>query len=264
MVKNIVVIPARYESTRFPGKPLANIAGKAMIEWVVLSAVNSKFADAVVVATEDERVFRFVTEKFTETKQKKVSVLMTSDKHNSGTDRVQEVVQKIPEAENIINLQGDEPLMPGEYIDKVFNLLFDECKKDPGTRKKLITSLVTRDNDDVNNPNIVKAVMDSNGYALYFSRSLIPYYRDNASGAEVVYYRHIGIYGYTRDAILAFSLLPPSQLENAEKLEQLRALENGIKIKLGIVSKAYPSVDRIEDIKAVEGIIHSRIKFGPT
>ncbi len=260
-MKNVVVIPARYGSTRFPGKPLANIAGKAMIEWVVLSALNSGLSDGVVVATEDERVFNFVRERFAENKQKKVSVLMTSDKHNSGTDRVQEVVQKIPEAENIINLQGDEPLMPGEYIDKVFNLLFDECKKDPGIRKKLITSLVTRnsDDEDANNPNIVKAVMDSNGYALYFSRSPIPHYRE--PGAEAVYYRHIGIYGYTRDAILAFSLLPPSQLENAEKLEQLRALENGIKIKLGIVSKAYPSVDRNEDIKAVEEIIHSRIKF---
>src|SRR3989338_4248227 len=231
-MKNIVVIPARYGSTRFPGKPLANIAGKAMIEWVVLSALNSGLSDGVVVATEDEKVFNFVRDRFAENKQKKVSVLMTSDKHNSGTDRVQEVVQKIPEAENIINLQGDEPLMPSEYIDKVFNLLFDECKKDSGTRKKLITSLVTRNSDDANNPNIVKAVMDSNGYALYFSRSPIPYYRDNKPDTEAVYYRHIGIYGYTRDAILAFSLLPSSQLENAEKLEQLRALENGIKIKL--------------------------------
>jgi 3-deoxy-manno-octulosonate cytidylyltransferase (CMP-KDO synthetase) len=233
-----------------------------MIERVVLSAVNSKLTDAVIVATEDERVFSFVKEKFAGIKQKTVSVLMTSEKHNSGTDRVHEVVQKIPEAENIINLQGDEPLMPAEYIDKVFNLLIDECKKDPGIKKKLITSLITRDikTEDINNPNIVKAVIDNNGFALYFSRSRIPYCVDESQAKKTTYYRHLGIYGYTRDSILSFSLLPSSMLENAERLEQLRALENEMKIKLGIVSKAYPSVDRVEDIKRVEELIYARNK----
>ncbi len=259
-MKNVVVIPARYGSTRFPGKPLAKIAGKSMIEWVILSAVNSKLTDSVIVATEDKKIFDFINEQKDSFKQKDVSVMMTSDKHNSGTDRVSEVVKRIPEIKNVVNLQGDEPLMPSEYVDKVFNLLIEESKIND---KKLITSLVTGNitKEEINDPNIVKVVMDKNNYALYFSRSTIPYNRDKSlKCSEINYFRHIGIYGYTRDSILEFSLLPVSHLENVEKLEQLRALENGMSIKLGIVSKAFPAVDNPEDIKIVEEIINLRNK----
>lgn len=262
-MKNVIVIPARYGSVRFPGKPLAKVSGKSVIEWVISSAIDSKFADSIIVATEDEKIFDFINERIKTFKQKEVSVMITSDKQNSGTDRVAEVVKKIPEIENIVNLQGDEPLMPSEYIDKVFNLIFEESKKNIDCRNELMASLVTKniDNEDISNPNIVKAVMDRNNYALYFSRSSIPYNRDqNLESNEINYFRHIGIYGYTRDSILRFSLLPTSILENVEKLEQLRALENGIRIKLDLVPKAFPAVDTPKDIKIVEEIINSRNK----
>lgn len=239
-----VIIPARYESIRFPGKPLAQIAGKTMIEWVALAACGSKLADKVIVATDDQRISNQITAR--------VSVVVTSKKHKCGTDRVCEVVKKDPEIKFVVNLQGDEPLMPPDYIDKVIEpLLKSEAK---------MVSLVTpiTSTDELNNPNIVKAVMDNEGFALYFSRSEIPF--NKGKRKDIQYFRHIGIYAYTRETILQFSLLPQSQLEISEQLEQLRALENGIKIKLYVVQKAYPSVDKPEDIKIVERLMQEKLK----
>ena len=238
-----IIIPARYESTRFPGKPLALINGKPMIEWIVDTAKGSKLANKIIVATEDKRIFDFVKENL------HIDVCMTSKEHKCGTDRIVEVVKKYPEIKYIVNLQGDEPLMPSDYIDKVLKPLTSaSCQM-----ASLVAPLTSK--EELNNPNIVKAVMDKDSYALYFSRSTIPYNRE--SKKDIQYYKHIGIYSYTRETILQFSLLPQSQLELTEQLEQLRALENGIKIKLEVVSKSYPAVDRPEDVKIVESFLSS-------
>ncbi|OGI10366.1 MAG: hypothetical protein A3I68_04795 [Candidatus Melainabacteria bacterium RIFCSPLOWO2_02_FULL_35_15] len=237
---NAVIIPARYESTRFPGKPLAEISGKPMIERVVNSAKGAKLADKIIVATEDERIFNFVKNNL------KVEACITSKDHKCGTDRICEVVQKYSDIKYIVNLQGDEPLMPSDYIDKVISLLTSQAE---------MTSLITpvTDLNDLTNPNIVKVVMDKDNFALYFSRSQIPFNRDNRK--DIKYFRHIGIYGYSREAILQFGLLPSSPLEITEQLEQLRALENGIQIKLAVVPKSYPAVDSPEDVKIVEKVL---------
>lgn len=245
-----IIIPARYESTRFPGKPLALISGKPMIEWVVKAGKGSKLADKIIVATEDKRIYDFVKERAGhDLPLHGVEACMTSKDHNSGTDRICEVVKKYPEIKYVVNLQGDEPLMPSSYIDRVLELLL--------TLKFQMSSLVSpiTNPDELNNPNIVKAVMDKDSFALYFSRSTIPFNRDKKKNIE--YFRHIGIYAYTRETLLKFSSLLPSPLEQAEQLEQLRALENGIKIKLEVVKKAYPAVDRIEDVKNIEMILKS-------
>ena len=236
-----IIIPARYESTRFPGKPLAEISGKPMIEWIVNAAKGSKLADKIIVATEDQRIFNFVKENLN------VEVCITSKDHKCGTDRICEVVKKYPDIKYVVNVQGDEPLMPSEYIDKVLESLI--------SNQAQMTTLIAplTNSNDLNNPNIVKAIMDKDNFALYFSRSQIPFDRDNRK--NIKYFRHIGIYGYTRETILQFSLLPPSTLETAEQLEQLRSLENGVKIKLSVVPKAYPAVDRPEDIKIVEKVL---------
>ena len=241
-----IIIPARYESTRFPGKPLAKIAGKPMIEWVVNAAKKSKLTNKIIVATEDKRIFDFVKDKLN------TEVCMTSKDHKSGTDRICEVVKKYPEIKYVVNLQGDEPLMPSEYIDKVLEPLLTSPQCHMASLSTQITNL-----EELNNPNIVKAVMDKNGFAIYFSRSLIPHNRDNKK--DIQYYKHLGIYAYTREAILRFSTLPPSHLEMMEQLEQLRALEDGIKIKLSVVPKSFPAVDRPEDIKVVESLLTTLI-----
>ena len=238
-----VIIPARYESTRFPGKPLAKISDKPMIEWVVNAAKGSKLANKIIVATEDQRIFNFVKENLG------VETIITSKDHKCGTDRICEVVKKYSDLKYVVNLQGDEPLMPSDYIDKILEPLI--------SNKSQMTSLISplTNSEDLTNPNIVKAVMDKDDFALYFSRSQIPFNRDNRK--DIKYFRHIGIYGYTRETILQFSLLPPSPLEMAEQLEQLRCLENGIKIKLAIVSRAFPAVDRPEDVMVVEKVLIS-------
>ena len=245
----VIIIPARYESTRFPGKPLAKISGKPMIEWVVNAAKGSKHADKIIVATEDQRIFDFVIGAGQDLPFKGVEVVLTSKDHKCGTDRICEVVKNYSDIKYVVNLQGDEPLMPSDYIDKVLEPLI--------SNQAQMTSLIAplTNTEELTNPNIVKAIMDKDNFALYFSRFQIPFNRDNRK--DIKYFRHIGIYGYTREAILKFSLLSPSSLEIAEQLEQLRCLENGIKIKLAIVPKSYPAVDRPEDIKIVEKSILS-------
>ncbi|MBI2995581.1 MAG: 3-deoxy-manno-octulosonate cytidylyltransferase [Candidatus Melainabacteria bacterium] len=242
-----IIIPARFGSTRFPGKPLVKIAGKPMIEWVINAACGSKLANKIIVATDDKRIVDFVDKH----SALKIDVCLTSKDHKCGTDRISEVAEKYPEIKYVVNLQGDEPLMPSEYIDKVIEVLTSGFEM--STLVTPITNL-----DDLTNPSIVKVVMDKNNFALYFSRSPIPYKNLETSKPRNLetnsYFRHIGIYAYTRETLLKFSNLPPSKLEELEQLEQLRALENGIKIKLEVVPKSYPAVDRPEDIKAIEDI----------
>ncbi|MGA5688498.1 3-deoxy-manno-octulosonate cytidylyltransferase [Cytobacillus pseudoceanisediminis] len=234
-MKVISIIPARYSSTRFPAKPLANICGKPMVQHVYERVAKSAKIDEVIVATDHEEIYSKV-ESF------KGKAIMTSVSHNTGTDRVAEAAMKL-DGDIILNVQGDEPLIQPELI----TLLAEEAMRNPGsviTAKTLIL-----DKQDIDNPNVVKVVTDLNNNALYFSRSPIPY---NRSGTELNFYKHLGIYCYPNYLLNKFINLPVSLYEKHEMLEQLRLLENGINIK--VVETNYNSigVDTKEDIVKVE------------
>ncbi len=224
-MKTVVVIPARYGSTRFPGKALASLCGKPIIQHVWERAVRSK-ADQVLVATDDERIMEAVA-------AFGGKAVMTSPNHPSGSDRIMEAVQNI-EADVIVNVQGDEPCMPPRLIDSLIDVMTAADAPDMGT-----VVVPCKREDVADNPNKPKVVVSADGYALYFSRSMIPYLREG--GEEMTVYRHWGIYAYQRAALQKFVSLPESALEKCEKLEQLRALENGMRIKT--VETTYDGVD---------------------
>lgn len=238
---NIVcVIPARFASTRLPGKPLADIAGKPMIQHVYERAIQAKLPQAVVVATDHEKVYRTVL-------GFGGKAVMTSPDHPTGTDRLAEVAANFPEADVLINIQGDEPLLAPDVIDQLAEVFPQDEKTDMAT-------LMTRmDEEEYNNPNAVKVVTDLHGYALYFSRSLLPYPRKAED--DFVVYKHVGIYAYRRQFLLQFASLSPTPLERAESLEQLRALEHGYKIKVLKTSHKFVGVDTSEDLAEVNRII---------
>ena len=248
-----IIIPARYESSRFPGKPLAKISGKSMIEWIIEAAKKSKLANKIIVATEDKRIYDFVKDKLN------TEVCITLGEHKCGTDRIGEVVRKYSEIKYVVNLQGDEPLMPPEYIDKVISTLQSQTSNFPIQIATLITPITNK--EDFENANVVKVVKDKDNFALYFSRACIPFDRENITTHQHIniniYFKHIGIYAFTRESILKFCQLPQSNLEKLEQLEQLRALENGFKIKLDVVPESFPAVDREEDISKVEEILQT-------
>ena len=235
--KVAVVIPARYASTRFPGKPLVDIAGMTMIERVYKQAQKAKLVDEVLVATDDQRIFDKV-------RSFSGNVLMTRNDHPTGTDRLAEVAAVRPDVDIIVNVQGDEPMIDPATIDAAVQPLLADDTMDMGTICARIT-----DADEINSNTIVKAVFDSKGKALYFSRLPIPYYRE--SDANQKHFAHIGLYVYRRDVLLRLASLEPTPLEKAEALEQLRALENGITISVVEVSRRSPAVDRPEDLEAV-------------
>lgn len=235
-VKVICVIPARYGSTRFEGKPLAMISGKTMIYRVYEQAKKVKLIDEIYIATDDERIRNKAT-------AFGANVIMTSKEHTCGTDRIAEAIQNM-DGEVILNLQGDEPLINPDALDALIKPLIEDESINMAT---LIT--VIKDKKDYNNPNIAKVVKDVNNFALYFSRSLVPYSRD---GTETDVFKQIGIYVYRRDFLLKFSKMEPTVYENIEKLEQLRALEMGYKIKLVETQHDSIAVDRPEDITKVE------------
>ncbi|MBD1556528.1 3-deoxy-manno-octulosonate cytidylyltransferase [Vibrio sp. S9_S30] len=245
-----VVIPARYQSTRLPGKPLADIAGKPMIEWVYLQAIQAG-AEKVIIATDDKRVQQ-AAEAFGAT------VCMTSDKHESGTERLAEVVDlmNIPSDHIIVNVQGDEPLIPPSIISQVAQNL-QQSKAPMAT-----LSVEIEDENEVFNPNAVKVVTDENGYALYFSRASIPWDRDDYSKSKPSIrqplQRHIGIYAYRAGFIKTYVNWEPSALERIECLEQLRVLWYGEKIHVD-VAKETPAagVDTPEDLEIVRKILSS-------
>lgn len=241
-----IVIPARYESSRFPGKPLALISGKPMIEWVVQRAKESRLANRIIIACDDDRILGFVK------KSLDVEVEMTSTNHTCGTDRIIEVLKRNLDIEYVVNFQGDEPLLPGAYAD----ILIKSILENRNAISTLVTPII--DKKDLDNPNIAKVVLDKNGHAIYFSRSCIPFNRDNK--ASFTYYKHIGIYGYSREILLKFGELPVSELETMEQLEQLRAIYNGIKIKANIVEKAFQPVDIPSDIKIVESFLANSLR----
>ncbi len=239
-----VVIPARYNSTRFPGKPLANLLGKPLIQHVYERAKRAKRVNSIIVATDDERIEKAV-------RNFGGDVLMTSTNHLSGSDRVAEVATKLSE-DIIINVQGDEPLIEPGLIDELCNV-FEKSDVQVATAKIPITDL-----KDVQNPNVVKVVCDRNGFALYFSRSPIPGTRSDISvrtHSKPIFFRHIGIYGYTRNFIVKFPALEPSSLELQEGLEQLRILEHGYKIK--VIDTDYQSigVDTPEDLEYLRTVM---------
>jgi 3-deoxy-manno-octulosonate cytidylyltransferase (CMP-KDO synthetase) len=231
-IKVLCVIPARYASTRLPGKPLADIAGRPMIQRVYERAVLAQAVNRVVVATDDERVLAAVAA-FGGT------AVLTSPRHPSGTDRLAEVAADYPGAKVVINVQGDEPLIDPALIDALAAVMLAEPELVMATAKSPLAETEYHD------PAAVKVVTDQAGYALYFSRSLIPYPRQREGFAAC---KHIGIYAYRRDFLLRFAKLPPGALERAESLEQLRALENGYRIKVLSADSAAPGVDTPEDL----------------
>lgn len=243
-MRTLGIIPARYASTRFPGKPLHPIAGKPLIQHVVERCQAAKILTEVIVATDDERIAA-VAKKF-------CRVEMTCADHPSGSDRIAEVASRVS-CDAVVNIQGDEPLIDPEAIDAVAVVL---AKSEMSTAATAIKSA-----EDYDNPNVVKVVVSVAGYALYFSRRTIPYLREAASRpvheqlAAFPFLKHLGIYGYRRDALLRLVKFPPSPLEQAEKLEQLRALENGLAIAVVKVDYDSVGVDVPEDVARVEKIL---------
>lgn len=240
------IIPARYASTRFPGKPLHVIAGRPLIQHVVERCRRAKSLAEVIVATDDERI-QEVARHF-------CTVAMTRPEHPSGSDRIAEVAEQHP-CDAVVNIQGDEPLIDPAVIDAVAGALNDN---EMSTAATLI-----RQADEYDNPNVVKVVVNAAGRALYFSRRTIPYLRDAASRSKAEqlaafpFLKHLGIYGYRRETLLRLVRCPVSPLEQAERLEQLRALENGIDI--GVVRVNYDSigVDTPEDVARVERLLRT-------
>ena len=238
-MNTLCVIPARFASTRLPGKPLADIAGKPMIVRVYQQASKARRLTGVIAAVDDERVYEAVV-------SNGGRAMMTAKDHPTGTDRLAEVAAAHPEAELIINVQGDEPMIEPAIIDELAAAFDDDPDLQMATVKSPMKSQA-----DINNPNNVKVVTDKNGYALYFSRSPLPYFREN-TGMTV--YKHIGIYAYKRDFLLEYAKMMPTQLEQTESLEQLRALENGYKIKVIETDYHFVGVDTPEDLVAVNAV----------
>ena len=240
-MKVVGIIPARHASTRFPGKPLALIAGKPLIHHVIEQCLKAKSLAEVIVATDDERVFNAA--------KKICRAEMTSPNHPSGSDRIAEVAGKIS-CDAVVNIQGDEPLIEPSVIDAVAGALEQNEMSTAATRIKNPAEL--------DNPNVVKVVVNAAGRALYFSRRTIPYLREAASRpvpeqlAAFPFLKHLGIYGYRRETLLRLVKFPVSPLEAAEKLEQLRALENGIQIAVVKVDYDSVGVDTPEDVEWVE------------
>lgn len=238
-----IIIPARYASSRFPGKSLAPISGKPMIEHVYERAKNSKLARRVIVATDDKRIAD-VVEAFGG------QWLMTSDKHNTGTDRLSEVADILKDTEIIANVQGDEPLINADSIDSAIAPLLDDETVEMST-----IAYPIKDKDLIQDPGIVKVVVDQNGFALYFSRYPIPYYRDDADCETKERLGHAGLYVYRKTTLKKLAALPQTPLELKEKLEQLRALENGIRIKVVVKAHTSPGVDVPEDVSKIEALM---------
>ncbi|MBU3933984.1 MAG: 3-deoxy-manno-octulosonate cytidylyltransferase [Candidatus Omnitrophica bacterium] len=238
-MRAIGVIPARFESSRFPGKVLAELLGRPLIQYAYEEALKAGALEDLVVATDDERVLKAV-ENFGG------RAVLTAKGHKSGTDRLTEVVNPI-DTEIVVNIQADEPLIHFSMIDELVGCL----SEDPGIP---MASLIHKieDEHDLKDPNVVKVVKDKDNFALYFSRSLIPY--SGAAPAALQspsFYKHLGLYAYTKDFLFTFTNLPEGELEKAERLEQLRALENGYKIKLIETRFNTIGVDTPQDLEKV-------------
>ena len=246
-MKFIGLIPARYASTRFPGKPLALLAGKPVIQHVYEQA--AKVLDAVYVATDDERIYNKVLEFGGK-------AVMTSTEHHSGTDRIEEALEKVGgDFDVVVNIQGDEPFIAQSQIETLCHCFEDEVTQ-IATLGKPFECI-----EAVENPNSPKIVVDNRGYAMYFSRSVIPFVRGVERQEWLKKYpflKHLGIYAYRTEVLKAITRLPQSSLELAESLEQLRWLENGYRIKVGITNVETVGIDTPEDLQRAEDFIRSR------
>jgi 3-deoxy-manno-octulosonate cytidylyltransferase (CMP-KDO synthetase) len=235
----VVIIPARYESTRLPGKPLADIAGAPMIQRVVERAQRVRGVDRVLVATDDDRIGAAV-------RGFGGDVVMTAA-HRTGTDRVAEVAAGL-DVDVVVNVQGDLPLLDPGMVERALAPLRADAGLPMATIKTAIHARA-----ELDNPNVVKVVTDRDGYALYFSRSPLPYHRDGVPGGGLGY-KHVGLYAYRREFLLSFARLTPTPLEQAEQLEQLRALEWGFRIRVSEVEAASIEVDTPADLERVRAV----------
>ncbi len=246
-MKVLIIIPSRFGSTRFEGKPLVDIAGKSLVRRTYEQALKAGMDAHVVVATDDQRIFDHVSAFG--------NCVMTSDRHVSGTDRCFEVFEKTKDTYDVVlNLQGDEPFILPEQIRSLVKV-FEQPAASIATLRKPV-----RTNDELLNPNIVKVVCDHKHHAMYFSRQPIPYLRSVESGNWVdnyAYYRHVGMYGFRSDIIPQLSKLQPSGLELAESLEQLRWLENGFSITVADTDFISPAIDTPGDLLTVENFLKS-------
>lgn len=240
----VIVIPARYGSTRLPGKPLVQLAGKSMIQRVYEQAKQAKTCGRVIVATDDERIVNAVQGFGGEAR-------MTRPDHRTGTERIAEVAAHT-DGEVFVNVQGDEPLVDPAAIDTAVNSLLEEPKASIATVAVLI-----RTPADIMDPNVVKTVLDFEDHALYFSRAPIPWVRDSAHKVHARHMKHLGLYVFQRDALLEYPTLPQGELERLEQLEQLRWMENGWKIRVAEVEHDAVSVDVPEDVARVEKLLQS-------
>ena len=242
--KAVGIIPARWGSTRFPGKPLHPIAGKPLLQRVWECALRAKELDAVIIATDDMRIAEAAFSWGAE-------IALTSSKHRSGTDRLAEVAAHAESWPLLLNIQGDEPMTDPRLIDRLVRALRAEPEVE------MITAAHPFENaDDVASSHQVKVVLDRESYALYFSRSAIPFVRGD--GTPPRFLRHQGIYGYRRDLLLRFVKWKPASLERAESLEQLRALENGVRIKVIVTAGGSPGVDVPADVEVMERLLLTR------
>jgi 3-deoxy-manno-octulosonate cytidylyltransferase (CMP-KDO synthetase) len=245
---SMVIIPARYDSTRFPGKPLYPLRGKPVIQHVYENSKRAELVDDITTTTDSETIFENVL-------AFGGKAVMTDKTHPSGTDRIAEVAGS-SDCDIIVNVQGDEPLIRPEMIKDVITILADKRASMGSLYKKI------ENTKEIADPNVVKVVFDEEGFALYFSRAPIPFSRDDwrnlndvsqiPHGSYVIAYKHIGIYSYRKEALLAFARMKPTKLEQTEKLEQLRALENGMKIKLKETCFETYGIDTPEDLERVE------------
>lgn len=239
-MKIIGVIPARYKSSRFPGKPLVEICGRPMIYWVYQQAKKVQEFDEVYVATDDERICAACREHG-------MAVIMTSDQHNTGSDRVAEVAQKV-EGDLFVNVQGDEPVIHPEMIQQVISIFLEDDSVYFGSLKKEIT-----DPEEIRAASTVKVVTDDKGDALYFSRSVIP--SNIKDGKQARVFRHVGIYAYKKEFLLQFSAMEQTELELGEGIEPLRAMQKGYKIRLKETTHESIGVDLPEHVARVERIL---------
>jgi len=246
-MKTIGVIPARFASTRFPAKVLANISGKPLIRHVWEKATLCKELDEVLIACDHQEVFK-AAQNF------KARVVMTDPRHPSGSDRIAEAVKNL-NADVVVNIQADEPFIDPRTIDALAVLLKQDTNTMMGTVIKEIT-----DDADFLNPNVVKCVVDGQGYALYFSRSPIPHHRNKNASLFPKNYKHLGLYAYRKKILMEFTNWPKGALESIEELEQLRALEHGVKVKTTVSTYESMAVDTPQDLqKAIEWFAQSKL-----
>ena len=247
-MKAIGVIPARYGSKRFPGKPLADILGKPMIQYVWERASKTKTLEEVIIATDDERILR-------KAKEFGAEAVLTSPSLSSGTERVAEAVKDL-DADIVVNIQGDEPLIEPRAIDEAIKSLI----KDPKIPVATLAYRMTK-KEEIGDPNVVKVVFDKNNFALYFSRFPIPYFREHRlpiTDHRLPIYKHLGLYVYRKEFLAKLVQLEPSPLEKIEGLEQLRVLENGYRIKIVKTECDSIGVDTPEDLERVKALLQKQ------